>query len=157
MNIVEHISYYKLEHLLGIWTGEVLLNPQVVLCLPIFWWNTRLISRVVVPARHPISNGGVFLFYHILPSICYHLNFCSQPFWLVWNGISGLFWFAFHWSLRMLNISLGASQPFSIHQLRIFLFSSVCTPFLMGLFGFLESIFLNSLYILDISPLSDLG
>ena len=36
-------------------------------------------------------------------------------------------------------------------------FNSVCTPFLMGLFGFLESIFLNSLYILDISPLSDLG
>jgi hypothetical protein len=27
----------------------------------------------------------------------------------------------------------------------------------MGLFDFLESIFLSSLYILDISPLSDLG
>ena len=27
----------------------------------------------------------------------------------------------------------------------------------MGLFGFLEPIFLSSLYILDISPLSDLG
>jgi hypothetical protein len=29
--------------------------------------------------------------------------------------------------------------------------------FLMGLFDFLESTFLSSLYILDISPLSDLG
>ena len=118
MNIVEHISYYKLEHLLGIWTGEVLVDLPLVLYLPIFWWNTRLISRVVVPAHNRTSNGGVFLFYHILPSISYHLNFCSQPFWLVWNGISGLFWFAFHWSLRMLNISLGASQPFIIPQLR---------------------------------------
>jgi hypothetical protein len=36
------------------------------------------------------------------------------------------------------------------------LFSSVL-HFLMGLFDFLESTFLSSLYILDISPLSDLG
>ena len=35
-------------------------------------------------------------------------------------------------------------------------FSSV-PHILMGLFEFLESIFLSSLYILDISPLSDLG
>jgi hypothetical protein len=33
----------------------------------------------------------------------------------------------------------------------------LCIPFLMGLFDFLESIFLSSLYILDTSPLSDLG
>jgi hypothetical protein len=36
------------------------------------------------------------------------------------------------------------------------LFSSV-PHFLMGLFDFQESTFLSSLYILDISPLSDLG
>jgi hypothetical protein len=36
------------------------------------------------------------------------------------------------------------------------LFSSE-THFLMGLFDFLKSTFLNCLYILDISPLSDLG
>ena len=35
MNIVEHISYYKLEHLLGICTGEVLLDLPLVLYLPI--------------------------------------------------------------------------------------------------------------------------
>jgi hypothetical protein len=36
------------------------------------------------------------------------------------------------------------------------LFTSV-PHFLIGLFDFLESIFLSSLYIFDISPLSDLG
>jgi hypothetical protein len=35
MNIVEHVSYYQLELLLGICPGEVLLDPLVVLC-PIF-------------------------------------------------------------------------------------------------------------------------
>ena len=35
MNIVEHVSFYKLEHLLGICPGEVLLDPPVVL-RPIF-------------------------------------------------------------------------------------------------------------------------
>ena len=52
----------------------------------------------------------------------------------------------------MLNIFSGASQPFDIPLLRI-----LCTPFLMGLFDFLESRFLSFLYILDISHLSDLG
>jgi hypothetical protein len=37
----------------------------------------------------------------------------------VWSRISGLFCFAFPWWLRMLNISLGASRPFDIAQLRI--------------------------------------
>ena len=50
----------------------------------------------------------------------------------------------------------GNSQPFCIPQLRI-LCLALNPIFLMGLFEFLESIFLSSLYILDISPLSDLG
>jgi hypothetical protein len=37
----------------------------------------------------------------------------------VWGGILWLFWFAFPWWLRMLNICLGTLQPFSIRQLRI--------------------------------------
>ena len=110
--------YYMLEHLLGICPGEVLLDLPVVLC-PILWGTARLISRVVVPAYNPTSNGGVFLFLHILNSICCHLNYWSLPFWLVWGGISGLFWFAFPWWLRMLNFSLGASWPFNIPQLKI--------------------------------------
>ena len=53
----------------------------------------------------------------------------------------------------MVNIFSSASQPFGIPQLRI-----LCSRilFLMGLFEFLEFSFLSSLYILDISPLSDL-
>ena len=56
----------------------------------------------------------------------------------------------------MLNISLGASQPFKFLQLRILCLALF--PILkIGLFGSLESNFLSSLYILDISPLSDVG
>jgi hypothetical protein len=56
----------------------------------------------------------------------------------------------------MLNIFSDASQPFGIPQVRI-LGLALSPIFLMGLFDFLESTFLSSLYILDISPLSDLG
>jgi hypothetical protein len=56
----------------------------------------------------------------------------------------------------MLNIFSGVSQPFGIPQLRI-LCLALKPIFLMELFEFLESSFLSSLYILDISPLSDLG
>ena len=103
INLVEYVSYYQLEHLLDICPGEVLLDLPVVLW-PLFWGTARLISRVVVQACNSTSNGGGFLFLHILASICCHLNFWTKPFWLVWGGISGLFWFAFPWWLRMLNI-----------------------------------------------------
>ena len=56
----------------------------------------------------------------------------------------------------MLNISLSVSQPFKIPRLRI-LCLALYPIFKIGLFGSLESNFLSSLYILDISPLSDLG
>jgi hypothetical protein len=55
----------------------------------------------------------------------------------------------------MLNIFSSASQPFGIPQLRIICLA-LYTIF-NGLFEFLEFSFLSSLYILDISPLSDLG
>ena len=57
--------------------------------------------------------------------------------------------------MRMLNISLGASQAFEIPKLRI-LFSSRA-HFFVRVFVFLEFSFLNSLYILNISPRSDVG
>ena len=97
---------------------QILLDLPVVLC-PSFWGTSRLISRVVVPVCSPTNNGGVFLFLYTLASICCHLNFLSDPFWLEWGRISGLFWFAFPWWLNMLNISLGAFQPSRIPQLRI--------------------------------------
>jgi hypothetical protein len=55
----------------------------------------------------------------------------------------------------MLNISLGASQPLNITWLRILCIALY--PILIGLFGSLESNFLSSLYMLDISPLWDVG
>jgi hypothetical protein len=55
----------------------------------------------------------------------------------------------------MLNIFLDSSQPFSIPQLRIHCLALY--PFLIVLFGSLESNFLCSLFILDIIPLLDLG
>jgi len=63
MNIVEPcVLVNKLEHLLGICPGvETLI----------------LTSRVVVPVCKPTDNGGVFLFLHILPSICCRLSFWS--------------------------------------------------------------------------------
>ena len=57
--------------------------------------------------------------------------------------------------MRMLNISLGASQAFEIPKLRI-LFSSRA-HFFIRVFFFLESSFLNSFYILNISLRSDVG
>ena len=56
----------------------------------------------------------------------------------------------------MLNISLGASHPFDIPQLRIFCLA-LYPIFKIGLFDSLEFNFMNSLYILDTSPLSDVG
>jgi hypothetical protein len=42
-----------------------------------------LISRVIVPVCNPISNGGVFLFLHILASTDYFLSFyLSHADWL---------------------------------------------------------------------------
>jgi len=56
----------------------------------------------------------------------------------------------------MLNISLGTSQPFNIPQLKT-LCLSLYGIFVIGLFGSLESTFLSSLHILDISLFSDVG
>ena len=55
----------------------------------------------------------------------------------------------------MLNIFSGAFQPFGIPGENSLLSSE--PHFLMGLFNFLESSSLSSLYILDITPLHDLG
>jgi hypothetical protein len=71
------------------------------------------------------------------------------------------------WNLRVVLICISLRIKDAEHFFRCFsairyssdensLFSSE-PQLLMGLFDFLESTFLSSLYILDISPLSDLG
>ena len=113
MNIVEHVSILQVGASSGYMPAVVFLYLLVELC-PIFWGILKLISRVVVPACSPTSNGGVFLFLHILcwaSAVTWVFDFSHSDWCEV--GISRLFWFAFPWWLRMLNISLGASQPFS--------------------------------------------
>ena len=59
--------------------------------------------------------------------------------------------------MRMLNISLGASQAFEIPKLRI-LFSSRAHFFIrMCFFFFFFFFFFNFFFFLNISPRSDLG
>ena len=85
--------YYMLEHHLGICRGVVYLGPQVVLC-PFFWGTAKLISRVVLLACNPTSNRGMFLFLHILSSICCHL-------FLILAILTGM-----KWNLRVVLICI---------------------------------------------------
>ena len=63
----------------------------------------------------------------------------------MWGGISGLFWCAFPWWLRMMNIFSGAFQPFSgIPQLRILCLA--LNPIFNGVIWISHSVFL--LYLL---------
>jgi hypothetical protein len=93
------------------------------------------------------------------PHPCQHL---LSPEFFILAILTGV-----RWSLRVVLIYISLMIKDAEHFFRCFsvipfssgensLFS--CEPhFLMGLFDFLESTFLSSLYILDISPLSDLG
>jgi hypothetical protein len=71
MNIVKHVSSGMVGHLVEICPSVAL---QVDL-FPIFSGISRLISRVVVPVFSPSSNGGIFLFLHILAYMSCHLTF----------------------------------------------------------------------------------
>ena len=57
----------------------------------------------------------------------------------------------------MLSISLRVFQSFEIYLLRVLCLGLYPNFFLIGLFVHLMSSFLTSLYILEISPLSDVG
>ena len=85
-----------------------------------------------------------------------------SPEYLILAILTGM-----RWNLRVILICISLMIKDVEHFFRCFsairyssgensLFSSE-SHFLMGLFDFLESTFLNSLYILDIRPLSDLG
>jgi hypothetical protein len=79
MNIVEHVSVlhvgksseYNPRSGRARSSGSAMSN---------FSEESPNISRVVVPACNPTSNGGVFLFLHILASICCHVSFDFSHF-----------------------------------------------------------------------------
>ena len=93
------------------------------------------------------------------PHPCLHL---LSPEFLILAILTGM-----RWNLRVALICISLMIKDVEHFFRCFsairyslgensLFSSE-PHFLMGLFDFLKSTFLSSLYMLDISPLSDLG
>jgi hypothetical protein len=59
---------------------------------PIFSGTTRLVSKVVLPAFSPTSNGEVFLFLHI------HTNVCSFLILAILIGV--------RWNLRVIMICI---------------------------------------------------
>jgi hypothetical protein len=61
MNRVEHVYLVHGGASSGYMPRSDIAGPQVALC-PIFGGTATLISRVVVPASNPTSNGRVFIF-----------------------------------------------------------------------------------------------
>jgi hypothetical protein len=74
MNIVEYLSLWHGAVSFGYIPKSGIAGHQVD-PFPIFWGTSRLISRVVIPVCNLTSNGGVFLFLHILANMCCHLRF----------------------------------------------------------------------------------
>jgi len=144
---------YILEHLLGLCPGVAYLGCQIVLC-PIFWGTARLISTVVVPV---FKSHQQWRSVPLSPHLCQHL---LSPKFLILAMLTGV-----RWNLRVVLICISPMTKDAEYFFRCFsaipyssvgnsLFSSV-PQFLIGLFGSLESTFLSSLYVLDISPLLD--
>jgi hypothetical protein len=120
-----------------------------------FQETTRLVFRVVVQVCNPTSNEGVFL------SPRPHRHVLLLEFFILAN-LSGI-----RWNLRVVFLCISLITRDFEHFFKCFLdipdffvenslFNSV-THILIGLFGLLECNFLSSLYILNISPLSDIG
>ena len=111
---------------------------------------------MILPICNPTSNEETV---PLSPNPCQHLLSLEILILAILTGV--------RWNLRVVLICfflmikdvehfLGASQPFGIPQLRI-LCLAMCHIFKMWLFDFSGVQLLSSLYILNISPLSDLG
>ena len=146
--------YYKLEHLLGICPGEVLLDLPVIYVQVLRNCQTDLQSCCTrLQSQQQWRNVS------LSPHPCQDL---LSPEILILAILTGVWW-----NLRVVLICISLMIKDAEHFFRCFsairdssgensLFSSD-PHFLKELFDFLESTFLSSLYILDISPLSDLG
>ena len=140
MNIVEHVFLLPVGTSSGYMPTRGLLDLPIVLC-PIFWGTAGLISRVFVQACNPTSKLSPHLCQHLLSPEFLILAILTGVRW-----ISGLFWFEFLWWLRIMNTFFRFFSTLQNSSAENSLFSSE-PHFLMGLFNFLESTFLSSLYI----------
>ena len=130
---------------------SIIFPPRSRLAVSAF---AKLFSTGSAPFYIPTSNVWGFQFLHILVNTCYYLSFwLAWHFIVKWSGTSLWFWFAFPWWLMMLI-------PFSGTYLRFayFLWRNVYLEPLP--ISKLSCHFIikpkNSLYILDIRPLSDI-
>ena len=143
MNIVLHVSLLYVGASLGYMSRSGITESSGS-TMSNFLRNHQTDFHSACKFLQPTNIWEVFLFLWNLASICCHLSFGSWPIWLPWGGISGLFWFASPWWLRMSSTSSEVSQPFDISQLRTFCLV-LYSIFKIGLFDSLVSSFLSSL------------
>jgi hypothetical protein len=155
MNIVEHVSYLPV----GTSSGYMPMRG-------IAGSSSSTMSNFLRNHKTDFQSGCISLQSHkqrrsvpLCPHPCQHL---LSPEFLILAILTGV-----RWNLRVVLICISLMIMDAEHFFRCFstiryssgensLFSSEPHS-LMGLFDFLESTFFSSLYILDISPLSDLG
>jgi hypothetical protein len=155
MNIVEHVTFLPVETYSGYMPRRGIAGS-----------SGRTISNFVRNRQTDFQSVCTSLQPHqqwrsvpLAPHPCHQL---LSPEFLIVAILTGV-----RWNLRIVLIYISLMIKDAKHFFRCFsaiwyssgensLFSSEL-QFLMGLFAFLESTCLSSLYILDISPLSDLG
>ena len=132
-----------------------LLDHRVVFLFLTFWGISLLFSTVAVPVCIPKNSARGFPFLHIPPTpvvscvadfshsdrceVIFHCSFDSHFPDDQWC------WASFHVSVGHLYVF---SERVSIH---------LFCPFLIGLFAFWVLSFISTLYIMDISPVSDMS
>ena len=155
MNIVEHVSFLPVGTSSGYMPRRGIAGS-----------SGSTMSNFLRNLQTDFQSGCTSLQSHqpwrSVPLSPHPLQHLLSPEFLILAILTGV-----RWNLRVVLICISLMIKDAEHFLRCFsairyssgensLFSSE-PHFLMGLFDFLESTFLSSLYILDISPLSDLG